>query len=488
MHFENRSVITDEPPTKGFLDFRKYAKSLAQIIENSKPRFTVGIFGGWGTGKTTLMLLIGEQLDENKKILPVWFDAWRYEREEYLAVIPFLRTMRLKLEQFTMSNPTEIHKWKGVKKGIERTITAFLNATKLTIGVQGVISAEINFAEVLKSFTGDGSIGNDFNTIYYDAKAFLEHALDDLREEDSSFRIVVFIDDLDRCSREKALEILESIKSFFDIEGIIYVIGMNDTSIDALIEKKYGEGAHKKITGFDYMKKIVQLPLQIPNWAESDILNFLDSRILYEVKDSVVGKDFRDNIHLLVKAIEANPREVKRFVNQIILAKSVFDKPVDNLIVVQALRFNPEWRWFLDYIISIDNKQEFFDGYFDYFLNDHDGTDKNKKEGCKNTIEQYPSFKDILENHSSFFEDNDSLRRLLDAGAIEKLSNLNNMEEYRRALEVVSLETVTSDHGKDRKFQPLPCLYLDLIKDSMKAWPVKYKSGLVDLFDLGFRT
>jgi predicted KAP-like P-loop ATPase len=73
-------------------------------------------------------------------------------------------------------------------------------------------------------------------------------ALDDLREEDSSFRIVVFIDDLDRCSPEKALEVLESIKSFFDIEGIIYLIGMNDTSIDTLIEKKYGKDAHKKIT------------------------------------------------------------------------------------------------------------------------------------------------------------------------------------------------------------------------------------------------
>ena len=231
---------------------------------------------------------------------------------------------------------------------------------------------------------------------------------------------------------------------------------MNDTSIDNLIEKKYGKDPHRKIKGFDYMKKIVQLPFQIPDWVESDILNFLDSIILYEVKDSV-GKDFRDNINLLVKAIEANPREVKRFVNQIILAKSVFDKPVDNLIVVQALRFNPEWRWFLDYITSIDNK-EFFDNYHDYFFEEDDRTEKHQKEGSKNIgdiIEQYPSFK-ILKNHSSFFEDDDTLRRFLDAGAIEKLSNVNNLEEYRRALEVVSLETVTSNNRKDRKFQPLP--------------------------------
>jgi tetratricopeptide (TPR) repeat protein len=445
-------IITDETSPKGFLDFRKYAKSLAQIIENSTPRFTVGIFGGWGTGKTTLMSLILEQFQENEKILPVWFDAWRYEREEYLAIIPFLRTMRLKLEEHSVSNSYEAHRWNSVKKGIERTINAFLKSTKLTIGAKEFLSAEIDFAEVLKYFTGDGSIGNDFKTIYYDIKGFLEHALDELREKDPSFRIVVFIDDLDRCRPEKALEVLESIKSFFDIEGIIYVIGMNDASIDALIEKKYGENARKKIKGSDYMKKIVQLPFQIPDWSESDILNFVNSIILYEVKDSIVGNDFRANMNLLVKSIEANPREVKRFVNQIILVKSVFDKPVDNLIVVQALRFNPEWRWFLDFITTIDNRKEFFKDYS--LFEDDERTDKDSIK--REIVDDYPSFKYILDKDPTFLEPYNPLRRFLDSGAFEKLQNINNMEEYRRALEVVSFETNPSRNSDHREFQPLP--------------------------------
>jgi hypothetical protein len=52
----------------------------------------------------------------------------------------------------------------------------------------------------------------------------------------------------------------------------------------------------------------------------------------------------------MVKGVKPNPREVKRFINNIILAKSVFDKPTDELIVVQALSFHQDWNKFLDLI------------------------------------------------------------------------------------------------------------------------------------------
>ena len=56
-------------------------EKLADIIRNSTPRFSIGIFGGWGTGKTTLMSMIRNKLENDKKIITVWFDAWRYEKK-----------------------------------------------------------------------------------------------------------------------------------------------------------------------------------------------------------------------------------------------------------------------------------------------------------------------------------------------------------------------------------------------------------------------
>ena len=300
-------VITDEPDSREqILDFDKYSRTLAKIIENSTPRFTVGVFGDWGTGKTTLMLMIRDYLKKNGKILTVWFDAWRYEREKNLAVVPFLRVTKLSLEEFTSKlNKTEGRRWEGIKKGLQHTLIAFFKSTKVTYGIKDIISVETDFKQFSSNLNGNIANIDDRDYFYYHATGYLEHALDDLRrgrdgdprmKGDPQYRIVIFVDDLDRYSPDKGLEILESIKSFFDIEGIIYVVGMNYNSIDALIKQKYSQNPN--ISGLDYMKKIVQLPFHIPQWNESDILNFVNSVTSNELKDSEINTELSNNDHL----------------------------------------------------------------------------------------------------------------------------------------------------------------------------------------------
>jgi len=84
------------------------------------PRFSVGIFGSWGTGKTSLMEIVKKNLDSDKKIVTVWFDAWRCEKEEYLAVIPFLRTIKLRLDEIEQSK-SKNGNWQIVKNGVIRS-------------------------------------------------------------------------------------------------------------------------------------------------------------------------------------------------------------------------------------------------------------------------------------------------------------------------------------------------------------------------------
>ena len=214
-------IITDLPASEDTLDFKNYSKELANIIRNTTPaRFAVGVFGKWGTGKTSLMSMTKNLLDSDKKVVTVWFDPWRYEREEYLAVIPFLRTVKLTLDKVENSKMGD---WEVVKNGVVNTAVAFLKSTKLTYRIKDVISAETDFGKIAAYLKGHGSWSGDGNSIYYHVTDFLENALQDLRKNDKDYRLVIFIDDLDRCSPEKALEVLESIKSFFDIEGIVFI-------------------------------------------------------------------------------------------------------------------------------------------------------------------------------------------------------------------------------------------------------------------------
>ena len=156
-------------------------------------------------------------------------------------------------------------------------------------------------------------------------------------------------------------EVVESMKTFFDIEGFVYVIGMDSKSIDSIIREKYGKDT--KVDGSAYLQKFVQLPFQIPTWKEKDITDSIDKIISKGLEGSDLIKDFEKNKELIVNAVESNPRQVKRFINNVILAQAVFNKDIDKLIAVRALDFHDDWQNFLELIMPNDKRKKFFDGY-----------------------------------------------------------------------------------------------------------------------------
>ena len=93
-----QTILIDEYEIQPTLEFESIAKTLANMIKNSHPRFTTGIYGEWGTGKTTLMRSIEKNLQKSEdnsqqKVFPIWFNAWQFEREENSATIAFLKTI-----------------------------------------------------------------------------------------------------------------------------------------------------------------------------------------------------------------------------------------------------------------------------------------------------------------------------------------------------------------------------------------------------------
>ena len=496
-------IVTDEPSLDGALDFDKYSQKLADIIVNSTPRLCVGIFGEWGTGKTTLMKMIERNLKNHDDLLVVWFDAWKYEKEKHLAVLPFIRTIEIELENRLVQQLKGVNnsgsklnteRWNIVRKQFERTFNAFVESTSLNLGlVAGAsVSSGINLARFRDVLKSDGHpIRIDNEAIFYHHKhitQYLEDGLRKLRDPDhggnDNYRIVIFIDDLDRCSPDKALELIESLKTFFDIEGFVYVIGMDSNSIDHIIKQKYGQDSN--IKGTDYLKKFVQLPFQIPTWKEKDLSESIDEFILKGLAGSELLADFQNikNRELMVKGVKLNPREVKRFINNIILAKSVFDKPTDELIVAQALSFHHDWNKFFDLITPDETRARLLNDYKNLKQDSNFNLDLNKihtdlygnadqiaTETYRLLGRTYPSLKDIFKIYPSFFNPNNELRAFLDAGALEKLLQIKKMEEYRRALDTTQVKTtqtqtstdffanfVTSSHGENIPYSLDPLL------------------------------
>jgi len=450
-------IITDEPTLEDALDFRNYSRRLAEIITNSTPRFSIGVFGGWGTGKTSLMSMTRQILDDNDKIITVWFDAWRYERENYLAVIPFLRTVNLTLDA---AQKSKAGNWENVKSSIEKAAKVFSTAITIT----PLPGLSFDFEKARDALKQDELIAGE-RVIYYHITDFLGKALDELREKDKEYRIVIFIDDLDRCSPDKALEVLESVKSFFDVEGIVYVIGMDSKTINSLVRKKYGEGS--AVEGLDYLQKMVQLPFQIPTWREIDITKAISKIISKGLEgSSELAKEFENHKELIVKAVQLNPREVKRFINNIIFAKAVFGKPLNELIVVQALKFRSDWNRFLNLITPDSMRMNFL---VEYKKLEGEGLSINTKEDLDNLVSNEKiktsrfASKDTIAIYQELVKENNlSLRNFLDAGAIEIISSIQKMEGHIRALETT--RPIEKEEGKPSEISS-DLLLLKILQD-----------------------
>jgi predicted KAP-like P-loop ATPase len=245
------------------------------------------------------MRMIQNHLNEecNNDIITIWFDAWRYENEEFSALVPLVRTIILRLEEYVQNLESEKNpaiknlatKFKKVGESI------IMNSkTNLGLGYSGAkASVETDLGKTIEHYKSKGSFFKNQNKIYF-REHISDHVKDELKDirdpkkETKNLEIVIFIDDLDRCTPERALEILESIKTFFDIEGIIFVIGIEPSTIDPIIKTKYGEDS--KINGLKYLQKIVQLPYTIP---------LCNPQRLSDTITSMIEETCRVHIHII---------------------------------------------------------------------------------------------------------------------------------------------------------------------------------------------
>ena len=136
------------------LGFDKYIDTLSSMIRDSdfETPFCIGIYGKWGSGKTSFMRLLEKELVEKGESEPypvtVWFNPWRYEKEEHL-IIPFLKTIEQALEQY--KGKQELLKpLKGMAKKIGEAAAAFAYGLKAEFKLLGIFGFTFDAAKAVE--------------------------------------------------------------------------------------------------------------------------------------------------------------------------------------------------------------------------------------------------------------------------------------------------------------------------------------------------
>lgn len=358
-------ILLDTPMKNPQLGFQEYAQAMKDIIENTEPRFAIGIFGGWGTGKTTLINAIEDRLNRDF-VISVSFSAWRYEKEEYL-LIPLLDSIREGIQKWSVSHGNYNKEIRKFTAKIGRMMKSLLAGLSLKFGVPDAFEISFEANKALENIKGNEEelLGKVPRSVYHAAFKALESSLDEFKSSIPNLRIVVFVDDLDRCLPQGALDVMEAMKLFFDFEGFIFVVGLDQTIVEKNIDIRYEQfqskvspelnqngkqlNEEKIVSGKDYIKKIFQVPFSLAPVANSQIDEFLNSIIdmgnLHTDQVNDLLNRVSKHLNYLVDQSGVNPRELKRFINSytlILMTKNYLDPDV--ILTIQAIGLRPEWK------------------------------------------------------------------------------------------------------------------------------------------------
>ena len=347
-------ILLDAPAEQPALGYPEIAAALADIVMESAPRFAIGVFGGWGSGKTTLMQAVEAQLDPEHAV-PVRFSAWRYEKEEHL-ILPLLDTIRDALLDWGDERPGHVQASRRTARTIGRVMHAIVAGTSVKIGVPGAIDVSFDANKALETgqrMSDARAEARVPRSAYHASFRALRDAFKEFAGPASNRRIVVFIDDLDRCLPGSALQVLESMKLFFDLDGFVFVVGLDRKVIEEVVDSKYhaeqnGDDDKRRVLGEEYIKKIFQVPYTLAPVGAGQLRKFLDSVYAEAKLPDAQRAEFRTvvepHLRFLVSDDVVNPREVKRYLNAYTIATKVnSDLNQNGVLSVLLLDFRIDW-------------------------------------------------------------------------------------------------------------------------------------------------
>ncbi|MCD8414376.1 KAP family NTPase [Tenacibaculum dicentrarchi] len=275
-------MISNSPISKNngidLFNFEHYAKKVQKIIQNNSNNseaLTIGIYGKWGEGKTSFLNLINDEIDiwkdkekGQKGILKYHFNPWRYSTEEEMLFDFFDGLSKMMF----VEQETELQK-------ISKKITEYYNYIE-KIKLKGKVGF---FLKIL----------NFFAEISKKDKVTLDKIIKSINDKlkGLSYKIVVFIDDIDRLDKDEIYTILKLIKLNANFDNFVYIVALDENHVAKAIGQRYGESSED---GKLFLEKIINIPIHLPKIESADFKHFFEVK-LKEVFDNLGFSDENDN-------------------------------------------------------------------------------------------------------------------------------------------------------------------------------------------------
>ena len=344
---------SDEPVTEGALLQRDaFVGALAEQIASCTPPQVFGVHGEWGAGKTSLLRQLQRHLSDpespkaaavapaampvgleaskyDDQVFTIWFEAWRYQHET-VPVIALLQEMR---RQFGLA----LRAKEALKAGSMIALKALVGAFDTVIGAVGAEHAKLlSPANIVKAAQGYDAEHFRSQLPSDTVREFLQESIAALlkgleRDGAGQARIVIFIDDLDRCSSDAAFRLLEGLKIHLTLPNCVFVLGMNQGAVIDLLTPQFSKKEDEKFGGpraESYLEKLCATVWRLP--PVRDPLALLGHWLFVDAgpppNDQAIGeRDLQKriakigNAEVMRRSLPPNPRKLKALANTLLM-------------------------------------------------------------------------------------------------------------------------------------------------------------------------
>jgi len=294
--------ISEDPFLHDLLGFKDSIMRIATLLPHISTPFTIGVYGDWGSGKTSFMNMLSAYLSQKNNLKTFWFNAWQYENETSL-LLPLLSKLA-----------NEIDKKSELFDSIKKIASAvILTGSNILLKAATLNTANIEDIEKnLKLY--EEKVGKTYEKWISDIdelRSQFKNLVDEICKDGSP--LVIFIDDLDRCLPENVIKLIENIKHFLSVEGCncIFVIGVDKEVLSAAIKARYGE---EIIRGDEYLEKIINLSLYVPRYDNEITKTYIINKLKSQVNEDWY-KDVEQDVIIFADILSNigadNPRKTK---------------------------------------------------------------------------------------------------------------------------------------------------------------------------------
>jgi hypothetical protein len=389
----------DNETSEDLLGFKVHADLIISLIEDDTVLpVTIGVFGDWGSGKSSILQIIKKEFEkeEHKDSLCIYFNGWTFEgyddaKAALLNAIlkeledskKLLDEVKDKVKEKAKKLWRSINWMRGAGMAIKNIALPAISAY-FTGGISLIPYASQKISELgldtpekliekLKSSEGVElfkSLKKDEEELEDKTNAVSDFRKDfeELLEATKFKKLIVLIDDLDRCTPDRIIDNLEAIKLFLNVPSTAFVIGADPRIVKHAIEHKYGVenqqlNSNNPEIVKDYLEKLIQIPYYLPKLSDSEVETYISLLICKRElskenfliahnafvdfrnrdKYSIFGfanlENFLDAkakgdvlrglstlpalIPVITNTLSGNPRQIKRFLNTLTLRQKL---------------------------------------------------------------------------------------------------------------------------------------------------------------------